>query len=244
MATLVTGDNEWKTAHTLSHSKTTDAAVLIQVTFVCPILDSRGGWNEEDERLRYVAPSNTWVRFPVDFLICKIYLMTRCPSVVVADALASEPLLCFAPVKLSWPSSRCGAAVRHFAYWVIELGFISQHLCCLVISVCCLVLVVDFEQLQRSSAGVHTTMLLTGGPLAFCCSHWWQERWWHINPVLTGSRCGHLPFIDHCALCFFPVSVSSTRRVGPQYHAGQGQRFSLCHPQDPQLCSDVTAQWG
>lgn len=42
--------------------RNTSMCVSIQVTFVRQILDYRGGWNEEDERSRYVGQSSTWVR--------------------------------------------------------------------------------------------------------------------------------------------------------------------------------------
>lgn len=49
------------------------------------------------------------------------------------------------------------------------------------------------EQLLKSWAGVRTTMLLTGGLLGLCCSHWRQERWRHLNSLFHGSVCRKVP---------------------------------------------------
>lgn len=99
--------------------RTSGSCVLIQVTFVCLISDSHGGWNEGDERSPFVGQSNIWVRFWSNFLVHKIdFTRVICgcldfSMLVNCIRPASEPLLHFVHIVLSWPSYECDAAVMH-----------------------------------------------------------------------------------------------------------------------------------
>lgn len=172
--------------------------VLIQVTFVCLILDSHGGWNEEEEPSRYVGRSNTWVRFWLCFHIkeiklsgCRLWLMELQQAVMLHCITATAELhLRSAPAGFIWPSYDCDAPVIPFA----PLCFVSAVLQSLVFVTPLFIFWV--------------MLIISIFFFLLCLNSSWSFRWGSIQPrcrlvvpwhfvVLTGNRRGEGPWPQH-----------------------------------------------